>query len=350
MSSVIVFLLVMGCGFRAYLSAKASGTWSNKAFFAVLLGMLALVAIVTFPLYFISPATMHSHFGLAMTSILLALGVGTIVIIIYSNRWWKRQLSRRSRKDQTLGAVILVFLWFSTAGCSAQTTNGKSDSAPPVTDARMQVLDKACKAAEFTPEECEAKRAALAGSDQNKKQGDSRDQMPPHEKMIGGGCEDTAFGCDHFDVYRARHFSLMIPRGWTVATKEGCYGPATSCPANSAEIEIKHGTSWVLVAPLSGAAKQPRDVVKIVADEDRSLYKHFKTVRNKRSDLEGSERAIGTFSGTDDKGVAVFLVVDVIVAPSGQFYVASSSVPKDENESVHAERQLIMNSIQFTEW
>lgn len=102
MGSLILALFVLGIGWQAYRNAKKSGNWSNKAFFIVLLAILALVALVTIPLQFISSATMDAHFGLVMTCILLAIGIGVTLIAIYCNRWWKRQLLKRSAKDETL--------------------------------------------------------------------------------------------------------------------------------------------------------------------------------------------------------------------------------------------------------
>jgi hypothetical protein len=260
MFSLYVTLIVLFIGWRAYHSAKKSGTWSYKVFFGVLLATLLLCAIVTAPFFFVSPDTMQAHPGLFIISILLAIAAGVTLIAFYSNRWRKRELFKRSGKDQTLGIIIFILL-FSIAG-SAQTTSGNPENAPLGTDAKIQALEGACKAGVLTPVECEAKLAALTGGNQEKKQGSRRDEMPPHEEIIGGGCADTAYGCDRFYVYRARHFSLMIPSGWIVDPKEVCYGPAGSCPANSAGIKITHSTSWALVAPFPVAAKRPTDVVK----------------------------------------------------------------------------------------
>src|SRR5713226_5891903 len=112
MIPVIVLLLVLGCGWRAYRNARRDGTWSNKQFLVTLLAALGLCAVISFPIIFISPSTMQAHEGLAIASILLAIFVGVTLITIYANRWKKREDLKRSGQNRTVGVVIITFLLF----------------------------------------------------------------------------------------------------------------------------------------------------------------------------------------------------------------------------------------------
>jgi|ERR1017187_2395876 hypothetical protein len=102
MGGLIITLFVLWIGWRAYSSAKKTGTWSNKVFFGVLGGALALTGLISIPLYFLSWSTMNAHIGLFVTCILLGIGIGVTVITIFANRWWKAELLRRAGKDQAL--------------------------------------------------------------------------------------------------------------------------------------------------------------------------------------------------------------------------------------------------------
>ncbi len=125
---VIIFLMVVGSGWRAYRKARRDGTWSNKLFFGALFGALGLCAVIAFPIVFISPATMQAHKGLAIFSILSAIAVGVTVITIYANRWRKRDLLKRAGQNRKIGLVIVCLLLFA-AGISAQTTYRDPDGA-----------------------------------------------------------------------------------------------------------------------------------------------------------------------------------------------------------------------------
>jgi hypothetical protein len=120
MIPLIVTLLVLWSGWRAYRNARRDGTWSNKQFLVTLLGALGLCAVISFPMIFVSPSTMQAHQGLSIASILLAIAVGVTWLTIYANRWRKRELLKRSGQNRTLGVAIITFLLFA-AGASAQT-------------------------------------------------------------------------------------------------------------------------------------------------------------------------------------------------------------------------------------
>ena len=70
-------------------------------------------------------------------------------------------------------------------------------------------------------------------------------------------------------LYKDAHgaFSIMIPQGWTARPNFGCYGPnPNNCPENAAGVNIQSpGRTWAFLAPFSGNARQPTDVVKNVA-------------------------------------------------------------------------------------
>ncbi len=95
MSWLIITPLILWIGFKAYAGAKASGTWSNKVFLGVMLGVAVVVALISIPIFLIPQATMQAHFGIAMTAFFVVIGGGVTVITIYANRWWKSVLQKR---------------------------------------------------------------------------------------------------------------------------------------------------------------------------------------------------------------------------------------------------------------
>jgi hypothetical protein len=99
---LLISLMVDAVGWQAYRKALRDGTWFNKQFLGVLLGALGLGAVIALPIVFISPAKMQAHEGLAIFSILLAIAVGVIVLTIYANRWWKRDLLKRAGQNRTV--------------------------------------------------------------------------------------------------------------------------------------------------------------------------------------------------------------------------------------------------------
>ena len=361
MAAVVITVFVLLSGWHAYRSAKKSGVWSNKVFFGILLAALAFTALISIPIYFIPQSFADTHFGLVLACWLSAIAIAVSVITVYANRWWKSVL-KRSGNDKTLGTVILALVLSSLAG-SAQTTNsqppGQAKAASPTDAQKLQALERACKAGVFTPGECAAKRAAVTASNADNGQGDRAVMSPvqPSEPMRAdspnaGARPDfpnASPGSNGAKAYNdpAGRFSLMIPQGWTVATKEGCYGPTKTCPANSAGVNMMRGSSWAFVAPFSVPARQPADVVRIVAGEDRSQYRNFTMLQNEPSNLNGMDAAIGTFTGTDGDGVTVSLVVVGIAGPGGQYYVASSSVAKDGSESARDQLHSMLDSLRF---
>ena len=135
-------------------------------------------------------------------------------------------------------------------------------------------------------------------------------------------------------LYKDAHgaFSIMIPQGWTARPNFGCYGPnPNNCPENAAGVNIQSpGRTWAFLAPFSGNARQPTDVVKNVAAHLSTKYQNFQVLQNDPDRLNGLDIAIGHFTGIDEDGEGVSLVVIGIAAPGGRFFVAESSVPQSE--------------------
>lgn len=357
MVSLIITVFVLLSGWHAYRSAKKSGVWSNKVFFGILLAVLAFTALISVPIYFIPPATADAHFGLIITCWVAAIAIAVSVITIYANRWWKSVLLRRSGADQPLKAVVLALLLFSLSG-SAQTGNttapGQSNPGSKTNTQKLQALERACKAGVFTPDECQQKRAALNESAPNNGRPDAA-AMPPAQREARRAemqSNDPNFSPQNSEgnLYNdpAGNFSLTIPQGWDAAIKKGCYGPKKSCPANSAGVNMKRGTSWAFIAPYSVTTRQPTDMVSEVAEDYQSAYRDFTRVQNEPSKVNGMDAAVGIFSGTDGDGVPISFVVVGIVAPNGRYYVAASSVPRNEGESVHAELHSMLTSLRFS--
>ncbi len=101
MSWLFITPLILLVGWRAYAGAKATGTWSNKVFLGVMLGVAVLCALISIPIYLIPQATMQAHFGIAMTAFLVVITAGVVVITIYTNRWWKSVLAKRSGQNSS---------------------------------------------------------------------------------------------------------------------------------------------------------------------------------------------------------------------------------------------------------
>ena len=191
---------------------------------------------------------------------------------------------RRSRVIQT--AILMAFM---TASVAAQTNSGSNvyqsnDPAPPRSDRQDR-------------------------------------SNPQPESPAGGTLYKDAQGA----------FSIMIPQGWSAKAVYGCYGPQGSCPQNAGGVNIQSpGRSWAFLAPYSGYARQPNDVVKNVAGDLSSQYRNFQMLQDDPDKLNGLDIAIGHFSGIEEDGEGVSLVVIAIAAPGGRYYVAESSVPQSE--------------------
>jgi hypothetical protein len=150
-----------------------------------------------------------------------------------------------------------------------------------------------------------------------------QDRFNPQQGAGGGTLYKDANGA----------FSIVIPQGWSAKPNHGCYGPG-KCPENASGVNIQSpGRSWAFLAPYSGDGRQPTDVVKSVAGHLRSQYQNFQMLQNDPDRLHGLDIAIGHFTGVDENGEGVSLVVIAIAAPGGRFYVAESSVPQSELEA-----------------
>jgi len=243
----------------------------------------------------------------------------------------------------------------------------QGNAATSASNAQLQALLRACDAAVFTAEECAAKRAALTGStdaasgqipgpgqnsspvlwqsnDPNAVPPDSGGQRAWHSdssRQPAGGGTGSLFQ----DAHGA--FSIIIPQGWTAKARRGCYGPEEGCPRDASGVNIQSpGRSWAFVAPFSGDARQPTDVVNAVADHIRSDYQNFRVLQNDPDKLNGLNVAIGHFTAVEG-GEGVSLVVIGIAAPGGRFFVAESSVPQSEIQSVSPALSSMPASLRF---
>ncbi len=99
MTWLLLTLFVLWVGWKAYLGAKATGTWSNKVFFGILGAVAVLGVIIAVPINLIPQSTMQAHFGLTLSILLFVITVGVVEITIYANRWWKRVLLERASQN-----------------------------------------------------------------------------------------------------------------------------------------------------------------------------------------------------------------------------------------------------------
>jgi hypothetical protein len=341
-------------------------------------------------MHLISPATMYAHEGLTLMSIVSTVFAG--VIAIYSTQWKTRREFRLPGQSLAI-AVVLSAVILLTSNVSAQSNNGaparpdqdsagnaqklkaleSACSAGVLTPdecaakratltkagrasgssgdpAKLQALQRACDAGVFTPQECAAKRAALTGggsvggvnsgpstgptSDPNVWQSNDPNAAPPQSAGQNTWRNDPGEGQSGGggNLYNDTHgaFSLMIPQGWSAKPKRGCYGPDEHCPRDASGVNIQSpGRSWAFVAPFSGNATRPTDVVNAVAGHIRSEYQNLQMLQNDPDKLNGLDIAIGHFTAVEN-GEGVSLVVIGIAAPGGRFYVAESSVPQSE--------------------
>jgi hypothetical protein len=234
---------------------------------------------------------------------------------------------------------------------------------------QLQALQRACDAGVFTPAECQAKRAALtgAGSDANSTSGSnsnanagsnvyqSNDPTPPPAQSDRQKAWQDRFNPEppnagSGNLYKDAHgaFSVMVPQGWTAKPNRGCYGPDGNCPANAAGVNLQsQGRSWAFIAPFSGDARQPTDVVKSVGEHIRTEYRNFEVLQNDPDKLNGLDIAIGHFAGIDEDGEGVSLVVIGIAAPGGRFFVAESSVPQSELQTAGPALSAVPRTLRF---
>jgi hypothetical protein len=99
MTWLLFTLFVLWVGWKAYIGAKAAGTWSNKVFFGILGGSAVLIAIIAVPINLIPQSTLQAHFGLTLFILLFVITAGVVEITIYANRWWKRVLLERAGQN-----------------------------------------------------------------------------------------------------------------------------------------------------------------------------------------------------------------------------------------------------------
>ena len=247
-----------------------------------------------------------------------------------------------------------------------------STAKAPANSAQLQALQRACDAGVFTPAECQAKRAALTGSaasgaatvpsggpDANPKVWQSNDPNatpPQSDGQVAGGHSDSSHsdnsGSDSgpSTLYRDSQgaFTIMIPPGWTAKTIRGCYGPQENCPRNATGVNIQsEGRSWAFVAPFSGDARRPTDVVEAAGEEIRSDLRNFKESQNDPDKLNGLDIAIGQFTGVNRDGESVSIVVMGIAAPDGKFFVAQSFLPQNETQSAGPALSSMAGTLRF---
>jgi hypothetical protein len=227
--------------------------------------------------------------------------------------------------------------------CAAKRTaltKGRSSVKSSGNGAQLQALQRACDAGVFSPAECQAKLAALNGGGSNGGSNTSgRNDTDPEQTMTGGG-----------NLYKDAHgaFSIMIPQGWSAKPNRGCWGPAENCPRDATGVNINsQGKSWAFVAPFSGSANQPTDVVKSVAAHIRSELQNFEVLQNDPEKLNGLNIAIGHFTGMNQDGEAVSLVVIGIAAPGGRYFVAESYVPQSELQTAGAALSSMPGTLRF---
>ena len=125
-------------------------------------------------------------------------------------------------------------------------------------------------------------------------------------------------------------------------------GSEDRCPRGASGVQISQGKSWAFVAPYSGNANQPSDVVRGVAEHVESEYQNFTMTQNEPTKFNGLDIALGHFTGIDRDGIPISLVVVGIAAPGGRYFVASSSVSQSEVETlVGRELTKMLNSLRF---
>jgi hypothetical protein len=228
-----------------------------------------------------------------------------------------------------------------TKGSSSGSSSGSSGN-----NAQLQALKRACDSGVFTPQECAAKQAALTGGSANSGPNagpgpgqavflsNDPNAVPPQadgpRARRNDSDRDQAGGGGNVYKDPQGAFSVMIPPGWSAQPNRGCYGPDQNCPRGAAGVNINsQGKSWAFVAPFSGDARRPTDVVNSVAEHIQSQYQNFQMLQNDPDKLNGMDIAIGHFTGVEN-GEGVSVVVIGIAAPGGRFFVAESSVPQSE--------------------
>ena len=225
----------------------------------------------------------------------------------------------------------------------AELTQGEDSPNPAENSPQMEALRRACQAKVFTDEECEQKRAALLGGRANPAPGGGNVPRQPQQPDSPTGGYDTG------DLYKDPRgaFSLLIPKGWEAKTKTGCYGPPEGCPQGATGVNIGHGNGWVFVAPFSGNASEPKDVVMSVAGDYQSDYKNFNMTESDQRKINGVDVAFATFTGVGQDGTPVSLILAGVAAPNGRFFLVASSLPQNEPQSSSQDLDTMFNSLRF---
>ncbi len=230
-----------------------------------------------------------------------------------------------------------ISLTFTLAPAQQGQIRSNSPNPPPAQgdssylDRKWQALERACKVGVFTPEECTAKRTAL------------KSETPPQASSLSpaGGNGGTVYSEPH------GAFRLMVPQGWEAKSESGCYGPQENCPRNAGGVNIAQGNSWAFIAPFSANARRPTDVVEVVAGQYQSQYRNLKLIQNEPQKFGDLDIALGQFTGVDQRGVTVSLVVIGIAAPNRAFYVACSSVDLSDAPTAGPALSSMLQSLQF---
>ena len=252
------------------------------------------------------------------------------------------------------------------AAASASAAAGKQSSAASAADAqKLQALETACKSGVLSPEECAAKRAALTGAapvpdatqqalitapaDAPAAALNAASGSAPMPDNSGGAQAGNAgnsssaapmtanSGTTYNDPQGA--FSITVPQGWT-ATPQGDNG--------AGGVQISQGANWAMIAPFANV-KQPSDVIINLERQFQRQYKNFTIGQHGPSKFNGHlDMAYAMYSGVNQKGVSVSMVILGIAAPQGRFFAVLSSVPQPDTQGANQAFSSIVQSLHFT--
>ncbi len=142
-------------------------------------------------------------------------------------------------------------------------------------------------------------------------------------------------------------FSLTIPQGWSAKAEPGCYGPQETCPQGANGVNIRQGQNWVFIAPISAKVSGPKDVVSGVAGDYQSQYKNFQMTQNDEKQINGVDVAFATFTGVDQDGVPVSMIIAGVAAQNGRYFVVASSMPQNAPQTTSDDLDTMVNSLRF---
>jgi hypothetical protein len=103
----------------------------------------------------------------------------------------------------------------------------------------------------------------------------------------------------------------------------------------------------MFVAMYSGDANQPSDVVRGVAGQFQSGYRNFNMQQSEQTKIGGLDVAYGSFTGGDQNGAAVSLIIAGVAAPNGRYFVVASSIANSEPQGLTDDLNTMLNSIRF---